>query len=389
MEGVRRITENQALSALARAPAVALLGPRQIGKTTLALDLARQMPSVYLDLASPADLAKLAEPELYLATHRDKLVILDEIQRLPSLFLLLRGLIDSARRDGRRNGLYLMLGSASLELSSQASESLAGRIAYLELQGLCVQEMPTQGDNLWIRGGFPESALANSDADSYAWREDFIRSYLERDVAQFAPRVAAESLRRFWSMLAHLQGGLFNASNLSRSLDVDQKTVARYLDLLVDLFLLRRLQPWHQNHGKRLIKSPKIYLRDSGLLHALLGIRNLEQMLGHAAIGASYEGFVIENLLGVAPRSCTPYFYRSAAGAEIDLLLQFAGGETWAVEIKRSLQPKPRRGFFHACADVNPSKRFVVYAGTERYPIRDGIEAISLVDLSAKLANKT
>jgi uncharacterized protein len=375
--------------ALAEAPAVALLGPRQVGKTTLALSLMDQRKVIYLDLQAPADIAKLSDPELYLTDHQDKLVILDEIHRLPSIFPVLRGLIDRARRAGKRTGLYLILGSASPELLKQSGETLAGRVRYLELTPLCMLELaPKDADRLWVRGGFPDSFLAVSSAASMAWRVDFIRSYLERDIPQFGPRISATVLRRFWTMLAHTQGGLLNAAALARSLTADQKTIANYLDLLTDLFLLRRLPPWHGNVGKRLVKSPKIYVRDSGVLHALLGIGDKEALLGHAISGASYEGFVIETLLSQAPAHCTAYFYRTSAGAEIDLLLAWSETEFWAIEIKRSLDPKPRRGFYHARQDINPSRSFVVYPGAERYRISEEIEAIPVSMLAAEIAQQ-
>ncbi len=374
-------------AALSLAPAVALLGPRQVGKTTLALHVTKARSAIYLDLQAPSDVAKLSEPELYLANHFDKLVILDEIHRMPELFPVLRGLIDRARRKGKRAGHYLILGSASLDLLQQSGESLAGRIRYLELTPFCLLELtPRDADQLWVRGGFPDSFLAPNEAASMAWRMDFIQSYLERDIPQFGARMAATTLRRFWTMLAHTQGGLLNTASLARSLAADQKTIANYLDLLCDLFLLRRLMPWHNNVGKRLVKSPKIYLRDSGLLHALLAIKDQESLLGHSIAGASYEGFVIETLLSQAPINCTPYFYRTSAGAEIDLLLSWSESECWAIEIKRSLDPRPRRGFHHARIDLQPTRSFVAYPGHERFQISADVEAIPIAELAAEIA---
>ena len=272
-------------------PAVALLGPRQVGKTTLAHALADTVDSVYLDLESPADRAKLADPELYLADHQGRLVILDEVHRAPDLFQSLRGLIDQGRRRGRRAGRFLLLGSASMDLLQQSGETLAGRIAYLELNPLDVLEVDAgDRDRLWVRGGFPDSFLASSDERSLAWRENFIRTYLERDVPQLGPRIPAETLRRFWIMLAHQQGGLMNAASLARGLGVDGKTIARYLDLMVDLLLVRRLLPWHRNVGKRLVKSPRVYVRDSGVTHALLCLGTKDALLGHPVVGLSWEG---------------------------------------------------------------------------------------------------
>jgi hypothetical protein len=375
-------------SALVEAPAVALLGPRQVGKTTLALDVARTRPAVYLDLESEPDRAKLAEPELYLSQHADKLVILDEIQRTPQLFRSLRGIIDAGRRDGRREGRFLMLGSASIDLLRQSSESLAGRIRYLELAPLDAGEVGRDRlDVLWLRGGFPDSLLARSDAASLRWRLDFIRTYLERDIPQLGPRIPAETLRRFWTMLAHQQGGLLNAAAFARALAVDGKTVAAYLDLLVDLLLVRRLTPWHGNIRKRLVKSPKVYVRDSGLVHALLGIGDREALLAHPVAGASWEGLAIESLIGAAPSGTDAYFFRTSAGAEIDLVLKLPShGHPWAIEIKRGLAPKIERGFHLACESVRPERRLVVYGGVERFPLTDAVEAVSIDELCRELS---
>ena len=380
-----RLTEE-----LQHAPAVALLGPRQSGKTTLALEVAKTLPSIYLDLESERDRAKLAQAELYLTDHLDKLVILDEVHRAPGLFPVLRGLIDQARRNGKRTGQYLLLGSASLDLLQQAGETLAGRIAYLELGPLDVLEIGAETpDTLWLRGGFPESLTAPSDARSLRWRQNFIRSYLERDVPQFGPRIAADTLRRFWTMLAHHQSGLLNMTQLARNMGVDVKTIQSYIDLLCSLLLVRRLPPWHSNIGKRLVKTPKIYLRDSGLVHALLDIERKETLLSHPVLGASWEGFCIENLLCCAPANVQGYFYRTSAGAEIDLLLVWPGGELWAIEIKRSLTPKLERGFHIACEDLAPSRKMVVYPGQETFPLHADIQAVPLAALCLEVATKT
>ena len=371
---------------LQNTPAVALLGPRQVGKTTLAHSIGDQCPSLYLDLESDADRARLMEPELYLAGHADKLVILDEVHRLPGLFQALRGLIDAGRRQGLRAGRFLLLGSASLDLLHQSGESLAGRISYLEMGPINGLEVPDLAlTRLWNRGGFPDSFLAADDRVSQRWRQDFIRTYLERDVPMLGPRIAAETLRRFWTMLAHRQSGLLNAAEFARALGVDGKTVASYLDLLVDLLLVRRLEPWHANISKRLVKSPRIYVRDSGIVHTLLGLTTLEDVLGHPVAGASWEGFVIETLVAAAPAGTQAHFYRSAAGAEIDLLLTLPGGALWAIEIKRSLTPSLARGFHQACVDLNPARRLVIYPGSEAYPLADGIEIMPLPVASAAL----
>ncbi|MBY0401787.1 ATP-binding protein, partial [Myxococcota bacterium] len=313
-------------AALAESPAVGLLGPRQAGKTTLALELARGRRAVYLDLESEPDRAKLAEPELYLAEHEDELVILDEIQRLPESFRTLRGLVDAGRRRGRRTGRFLVLGSASIDLLKQSSESLAGRIRYLELGSLDAGEVGRDRiDPLWLRGGFPESLLADSDSASLRWRADFIRTYLERDIPQLGPRIPAETLRRLWTMIAHQQGGLLNAAAFARALAVDGKTVAAYLDLLVDLLLVRRLVPWHGNARKRLVKSPKVYVRDSGIVHALLGLGTRDELLSHPVAGGSWEGLAIESLIASAPSGTEASFFRASTGAEIDLVLKPPG----------------------------------------------------------------
>ncbi len=387
---ISRHLEQQLQAALGRSPAVGLLGPRQVGKTTLALAAADRHQSTYLDLESERDRAKLEQPELYLGDQLNKLVILDEVHRAPGLFPVLRGLIDRARRQGNGLGRYLLLGSANLDLLKQSGESLAGRIAYLELGVLnCLEVASDDQNKLWVSGGFPESFLASSTEHSLSWREDFIRTYLERDIPQFAPRVPASTLRRFWTMLAHHQGGLLNSAQLARSLGVDSRTVAVYLDLLVDLLLVRRLQPWHANAGKRLVKSPKTYIRDSGLVHALLSIENREALLGHPVVGASWEGFVIENLVQCTQPSTLANFYRTAAGAEIDLLLTWPNGNQWAIEIKRSLTPKPRRGFHQACADLNPARQFVAYPGNERYRLSESLDAIPMTALMQELRAKS
>jgi len=365
--------------ALERMPAVALLGPRQVGKTTLALQLAESQDSLYLDLENEQDLARLADPAAYLREQADKLVILDEVQRAPELFKTLRGIIDENRRAGRKAGQFLLLGSASIDLIRQSSETLAGRIAYLELTGLDAFEIEADGiQQLWLRGGFPESYLSDSDEDSFAWRRDFIRTYLERDIPQFNPRVPAETLRRFWTMLAHQQGGLLNAANIARGLEVSSPTVNRYLDLLVDLLLVRRLKPWYSNDGKRLVKSPRIYVRDSGLVHALLGLRDYDDLLGHPVVGGSWEGFVIENLCAAARCSDDEAsFYRATGGAELDLVLRL-NGAIWGIEIKRTSAPKPSKGFRNACDDLGVDHAFIVYNGDETFPIGQGAHAIGL-----------
>jgi len=385
---IDRLVQARVIAALQRQAAVAIIGPRQVGKTTLARHIAETRLSVYLDLESPADLAKLQEPELFLESQAGKLVVLDEIHRAPGLFTVLRGVIDRARRRGQRHGLFLLLGSASIDLLRQSGESLAGRISYVEMSPVGMLEIESSRalrDQLWLRGGFPDSFLAQSDADSLAWREDFVRTYLERDVAQFGARIPAETLRRLWTMLAHNQGQLLNASRLASSLSVSVPSVSRYIDLLVDLLLVRRLPPVHANVGKRLTKSPKVYVRDSGLVHALLRLDTLDSLLGHPVSGPSWEGFAIETLIAAAP-GATAGFYRTAAGAEIDLVLDLGGKQgTWAVEIKRGLSPAISRGMRNALEDLRPKQAFVVYSGDEEYPLGDGVTAIGLEGLARRL----
>ena len=382
----KRRLEAQIRTDLQSQPAVALLGPRQVGKTTLALAIAEAAPSIYLDLEDPADRDKLTDPALYLSAHEDKLVILDEIQNAPDLFSTLRGLIDKGRRKGRKVGRFLLLGSASIELLRQSSESLAGRIAYRELAPLDLAETGADTlDALWLRGGFPPSFLAKGDARSLDWRRDFLRTYLTRDIPALEPRFPAETLRRLWTMLAHVQGTPLNASRLATSLSVSSPTVSRYIDLLVDLLLVRRLQPFHANLGKRLVKAPKTYVRDSGVLHALLAVPSRNALFDHPIVGSSWEGFVIETLINCAPVWTSPFYYRTSAGAEIDLLLELPGSELWAIEIKRSLSPKVERGFHSACDDLKPARRLVVYAGTERVPLPHGVEAVGLFELAMEL----
>jgi len=379
--------------ALSRQAAVALVGPRQVGKTTLALDIAQQTEAIYLDLEARADREKLRDPVLFLQEYEDRLVILDEIHRVPELFQTLRGLIDKGRRKGRRTGRFFILGSASIDLLRQSGESLAGRLEYVEMGPFDALEVG--GDEhaltrLWVRGGFPDSYLAADEQDSVAFRDNFIRTYLERDVPQFGPRIPAETLERLWTMLAHNQGTLLNASRLASSLSVSPPTVTSYIDLLVDLLLVRRLPPYRANIGKRLVKSPKVYVRDSGLVHALLRIQQYQELAGHPVVGPSWEGFVIENLLAVAPERTQASFYRTAAGAEVDVVLEWPGRkERWALEIKRSLTAKPARGFYHAREDLKPTRSFVVHAGPDRYPIAEGVEAISLPALMQDLQQLT
>lgn len=380
-----RLTQQTLLARLQQFPAVALLGPRQVGKTTLAFAQKVLFPdALYLDLELPSAQRRLDDPEAFLMAHADQLVILDEVQRMPELFGVLRGVIDQRRRMGQASGQFLLLGSASGVLLQQSSESLAGRVAYLELPTLQLAEVFGQGHSmaqlhaLWVRGGFPLSWLAATDADSMTWREVFIATYLEKDIPALGPRIPATTLRRLWTMLAHHQGELLDQSRLAASLAISGQTVGRYIDLLCDLMLVQRLPAWHGNVGKRLVRSPKVYVRDSGLVHALLGLQDLDALLGHPVAGSSWEGFVIEQLINAAPQAQAS-FYRTSNGAELDLVLTFRNQQTWAIEIKRSSAPTVSRGFHLAAADVGAARKLLVAPVEQGYPMKDGLEVVDVL----------
>ncbi len=385
---IKRTVQPDLKDLLRSFPVVGLVGARQVGKTTLARQVARSLgkAAIYLDLERPSDLIKLSDPEIYLERHASSLVILDEIQRVPGLFPVLRSLVDAKRRPGR----FLVLGSASPELVQGASESLAGRIAYLELSPLHASEVAVRKrDQLWLRGGFPDSFLKANDQASFRWREAFVQTFLERDIPALGLRLPVTQLRRFWQMLAHGHGQLWNASSLAAGLGLSAPTVRRYLDLLQDTFMARQLQPYSANLGKRLVKSPKIYLRDSGLLHALLGIESMEDLLGHPVVGASWEGWVIEQVLSAIPSTWRPSFYRTSAGAELDLVLERPGRRRpLALEIKRSLAPAPSRGFWNALEDLG-AEGWVIYPGKESYPLGKGVHVLPVGGLGAFLQSRT
>ena len=392
---IPRLLNDDLLAALATMPAVALLGPRQVGKTTLAHAAAPDLvgkPVSYLDLELESDLAKLSDAEGYLKRFDGELVIIDEIQLRPNLFPVLRALIDRRIRGGEKIAQFLLLGSASRDLLQQSSQTLAGRIRYLELTPFMVQEIQPLDplgfnfDKLWFRGGFAQSYLASNDNESWRWRSDFIASYVERDIPKAGLQIPAARMRRFWTMLAHFHGQQINFSALGKSLEVSHTTIRNYLDILTDLYMIRQLRPWAGNTKKRLVKSPKIYVRDTGLLHHLLKISAFEDLLGHPVIGASWESFVIETILNHLSDKWTASYYRTTNQSEIDLIIEKSKTEIWAIEIKRSAAPKVKSGFHRACDDISATRRYVIYAGTERFPIGEGAEAMGLIEFTEDIA---
>jgi uncharacterized protein len=384
---LKRSLTKKVLDALSSFPVVAILGCRQVGKTTLAFQVKEkiQKPAVYLDLELPQDRAKFSEPQLYLEQQAGKLLILDEIQRVPDLFPVMRSLIDQRRRKGEKSAHYLILGSASPELLNQSSESLAGRIAYLELDPFNIEEIETNNtpdpiNQLWVRGGFPDSFLSKNDNESMWWREQFIKTYLERDLPQLGPKLSADKTYRLWKMLAFEQGCLFNASRFALSLEMSVASVKNYLEVLADLFLVRFLRPWSGNSKKRLIKSPKVYVRDSGLLHALTNITTLDDLISRSLCGLSWEGFAIEQILQKMTYGTQAFFYRSNAGSEIDLILELPNRKKIAIEIKRTLSPNLSKGFRLGCEEVNPEKRFFIIPRGDAYPLDEKTIAIGLAE---------
>ena len=380
-----RQPQQKLLRLMQQFPAVGLLGPRQAGKTTLAFAQKALYPNaLYLDLELPSAQRQLDDPEAFLMAHAQQLVILDEVQRMPELFGILRGVIDQRRRMNQPSGQFLLLGSATGVLLQQTSESLAGRVAYVELPALQAFEVfstlasVADLNALWVRGGFPLSWLAASDADSMTWREVFITTYLEKDIPALGPRIPATTLRRLWTMLAHHQGELLDQAKLASALAISGQTVSRYIDLLCDLMLVRRLPAWHGNVGKRLIRSPKVYVRDSGLVHALLGLSNLDAVLGHPVAGSSWEGFVVEQLVNAAPNAQAS-FYRTSNGAEVDLVLTFRNQQTWVIEIKRSSAPTVSRGFHQAAVDLGAARKLLVAPVEQTYPMKEHIEVVDVL----------
>lgn len=386
---IERWIKNKLINSMGRSAAVALLGARQVGKTTLSKSIAQDLNILYLDLESPRDRAKLQDPEVFLEENSDKLIILDEIQRVPEFFMVLRGVIDNNRQKGRRTSQFLLLGSASKDLLRQSAESLAGRISYLEMSGINLLEIDNGRQNirnLWLRGGFPESYLSPNHEIAMEWLEDIIQTIIERDVPQMGFTSSSETLRRLWTMLAHLQGETINASKLAANLEVRRSSINEYIDILSGLILVRRLNPWHSNIKKRMVKSPRYYIRDSGILHRLLGILDHDTLLSHPILGKSWEGFVIENIHSVLPRLAETYYYRTAAGAEIDLIIKMPNQDIWAIEIKYGHAPVIGKHFKQTCHDVGATAQFVVYGGDDEFPVGDGVRVISLNRIMEKLA---
>lgn len=383
---ITRAIQEKLIGALQAMPVVALLGPRQVGKTTLALTLGEQLDKQwsYLDLESDSDFNKFDDAEGFLSKFDGKLLILDEVQRKPDLFRIIRGIVDARKRKGEKACLFLLLGSASPTLLQGTAESLAGRIRYLEMCPFTSTELywhdsaTYSQDLLWLRGGFPDSYLAASELDSLNWRLDFISTFVERDLPNMGAGISALHFKRFWRMLAHYHANQVNYSELGRSLELSHTTVKHYLDTLTGFYMVRQLEPYAANVKKRLVKSPKIYLRDSGILHSLLNLPSMNALLGHPALGGSWEGFVVENIVSQLDSRWNYYYYRTATQVEIDLILITPTREVWAVEIKRNSAPKLGRGFFEACEDVNADRKFVVYALEDSYPLKNNVQVIGL-----------
>lgn len=382
---IPRLITERIKQKLENIPAVLILGPRQCGKSTLAKAIISKMrDAIYLDLERPSDINKLTDPEAFFSLNANKLICLDEIQRTPDLFPVLRSVID----ENKRNGQFIILGSASQNLIKQSSETLAGRISHFELTPFLFKEVSEDHHlnklrKIWLRGGFPRSYLAPNETESFEWRLDFIRTFLERDIPQIGFRIPAKTLERFWKMCAHLHGQILNSSKLGESLGLSHHTVRSYVDLFDQTFILRILRPYEPNLKKRLIKSPKTYLRDTGLLHALLGIEGHNDLLGHPVYGASWEGFVMENILSLLP-DWTASFYRSSSGSEIDLILE-KGKKRIAVECKVSTSPTPNRGFWNAMKDLRIREAWIIAPVKETYPLEDGVTVAPLQDFSPAL----
>ena len=376
MQKIFRVDTPQIKEKLQHNPAVALLGPRQVGKSTLAKDIVSEYPNaLYLDLEQDSDRRKVeSHPELFFQANSNRLICFDEVQFLPDIFKVLRGVIDKQQSPGQ----FLILGSASRDLIRQSSETLAGRISYVEMSPFFRVETSSHSSLLeyWLRGGYPRSFLASNDSISFDWREDYIKSFLERDLPSLGFRIPSTTLRRFWTMLAHCQGQVINYSKLGNSLGVSDHTIKNYIDILEQTFVIRVLQPYHSNIKKRLIKSPKIYIRDTGILHALLRIESLNDLLGHPSVGASFETLILENIIKAFPRyDC--FFYRDSTDNEIDLVLQKAL-KTFAFEIKASPAPQLSKGFHNACKVIQPQKKWLICQTDQPYPGKNDLEVINL-----------
>jgi uncharacterized protein len=385
---IKRAQYKQLIDSLNSVPVVALIGPRQVGKTTLALELANNFKKevTYIDLELDSDFNKLTDAETYLKRFSNQLLIIDEVQCKPDLFRILRGIVDKRKREGEPSGQFLVLGSASSDLIQNSSESLAGRIRYLELTTFSVSEVCKGEKNtnciekLWLRGGFPDSYLASNEENSMNWRRDFFNTYVERDIPQMGPRVSSAFLKRFWKMLAHYHANQINFSEFGRSLELSHTSIRNYLDLLTDFYMVRQIPSWSGNIKKRLVKSPKIYLRDSGILHSILNLKNMDMLFSHPKIGASWEGFVVENILNQIDDKWEYSYYRTSNQAEIDLVLHTPDDEVWAIEIKKASAPKLTRGYHEACKDVKATHKWVVNANNDRYPLAQEAEVIGLVE---------
>lgn len=376
----RKTYEFRVKTALKRSKITAILGPRQCGKTTLARIISKQSPSHFLDLESPSDRARLQNAELYLNSLKG-LIIIDEIQQMPELFPLLRVLSDKSEENGR----FLILGSASPQLIKQSSETLAGRVEFVDLHGFNIKETGhSRIKDLWVKGGFPLAFTASSDEDSLAWREGFVRTFLERDIPQLGIRIPADTLRRFWTMTAHSHGQILNSSRLAQSMGLSHNTIRSYIDILSSTFMLRQLQPWFENLKKRQVKSPKIYLSDTGILHHLLGIRNYEDLLGNPILGTSWESFAMEQILRNFPY-VSAYFWSTHSGAELDLLL-IRGERRVGIEFKFSETPGTTKSMHSALEDLNLEKLYILYPGESRFPLHDRIEVCPIPDMLEELA---
>ena len=391
---IQRAKQNEILKALKTRPVVVLLGARQVGKTTLALEIGKQINKkvTYLDLELDSDFIKLSNAEEYLSRFSNELLIIDEAQKKPNLFALLRSLVDKRKQQGEKAGHFLLLGSASKEIIQHSSESLAGRIRFIELNPLQPLEIihlkdKELIDKYWFRGGFPDSFLAENDEESWQWRSDFIATYVERDIPNLGVGIAPAKLRRFWTMLSHYHGQLVVYSELARSLDVSHTTIKNYLDVLTDFYMIRQLPPWSGNLKKRLVKSPKIYIRDSGILHRLQNISSFNQLYSHPVIGASWEGLVVESIINQLDDRWEFSYFRTQTQNEVDLVLKTPNNETWAVEIKRTHSPKLSKGFFEACNDLKASKKWVIIGNNEQFPLKNDVEAIGLIKFLEFIAN--